>query len=185
MNNHRESIIFAGGCFWCTEAVFKSLKGISAVTPGYIGGQISDPTYEKVISGNTGHAEAVKIEYDPSIISFNDLLTVFFNVHDPTTLNRQGNDVGSQYRSAIFYSDETQKTEAEKFIRELTDARAYDKPIVTEVKSAEPFYPAEEYHRDYYARNANMPYCELVIAPKMQKLQERFAQLLDHDQTKV
>lgn len=173
-NSNNESAIFAGGCFWCTEAVFKSLNGVAAVIPGYIGGTEPNPSYEKVIGGGTGHAEAIKIEYDPKVISYDDLLAVFFNTHDPTTVNRQGNDIGSQYRSVIFYLNETQRQKAEELIKELTDTQAYGKPIVTGVLPATQFYPAEEYHRDYYERNKGAAYCEIVIAPKLKKLEESF-----------
>lgn len=170
-----KNAIFAGGCFWCTEAVFKSLKGVSSVTSGYTGGEKPRPTYEEVSSGETGHAEAVKIAYDPALVSYKDLLTVFFATHDPTTLNRQGNDVGTQYRSAIFYEDESQKKEAEEMIAELNEEGP---KIVTEVRPASVFYEAEGYHRDYYERNSSAPYCELVISPKLEKLRSKFYELL-------
>jgi peptide-methionine (S)-S-oxide reductase len=177
-NNVLETAVFGGGCFWCTEAVFATLKGVVSVLPGYAGGKKSKPSYEEVSGGGTGHAEVIQIQYDPSVISFGDLLAVFFHVHDPTQMNRQGNDVGTQYRSVIFYTTDVQKQEAEMLITELTASKAYDKPIVTEVKSLEHFYPAEEYHRDYYKRNSDAPYCELVIVPKLEKLQKRFAGLM-------
>lgn len=169
--------IFGGGCFWCTEAIYKMLKGVVSVEPGYAGGTSPDPTYDDVSSGHTGHAEVIKVEYDPELISYNDLLSVFFATHDPTTLNRQGNDVGTQYRSIILADDE-QKKEAEAYLREL-DGAANGDPIVTEVKLLEKFYPAESYHRDYYARNQDKPYCQLVISPKVKKAKEKFARLLD------
>ena len=153
MNKNIQTAIFAGGCFWCTEAVFQDLKGVISVLPGYTGGNMDNPTYERVSGGNTGHVEAIKIEYDESIISFDDLLSVFFNTHDPTTLNRQGNDVGTQYKSAIFYTDEGQKIKAENIIKELNDNKAYDKPVVTEVKKFEKFFEAEDYHKNYYKNN--------------------------------
>lgn len=174
----KEIAIFAGGCFWCTEALFKSLKGVTSVTSGYTGGTKEEATYEKVSSGETGHAESVKIEYDRDIISFSDLLAVFFNTHDPTTLNRQGADTGTQYRSAIFYTNETQKEISEKLIQELGDTKSYDKPVVTSLEPFTEFFPAEDYHKDYYERNKNAPYCEIVIAPKLEKLQKRFGELL-------
>ncbi len=177
-NANNESAIFAGGCFWCTEAVFKSLNGVAAVMPGYIGGTVPSPSYEKVVSGGTGHVEAIKIDFDPKVISYDDLLAVFFNTHDPTTPNRQGNDIGAQYRSVIFYSDETQREKAEELVKELTETQAYNKPIVTEILPAAEFYMAEEYHRDYYERNKGAAYCEIVIAPKLEKLRERFEKLL-------
>ncbi len=179
--NKTEIAVFGGGCFWCTEAAFSMLKGVSSVRPGYAGGTKPNPTYEEVCGGATGHAEVTEVVYDPSIVSFDDLLAVFFNVHDPTQLNRQGNDVGTQYRSVIFYTTEGQKKAAEALVKELMDTKAYDKPIVTEVKPLDMFYPAENYHKDYYKRNSDAAYCELVIAPKLEKLQKRFATLIaDH-----
>ena len=170
--------VFANGCFWCTEAVFSSLKGVLSVKSGYTGGQITDPSYEQVSSGNTGHAEAIKIEFDPEKISYDDLLAVFFNTHDPTTRNRQGSDIGTQYRSAIYFADDEQRIKAEKLIRELNDTNAYEKPVVTEVQPLNTFYEAEEYHQKYYVEHADQPYCQLVIAPKLEKLQKKFAELL-------
>lgn len=173
-----ETAVFGGGCFWCTEAVFKMLKGIKSITPGYSGGTKENPTYEEVCSGKTGHAEAVKIEFDPVEISFRDLLTVFFGTHDPTTKNRQGNDVGTQYRSVIFYTTEEQKIEAEKFIKEINDSNSEGAPVVTEVVAFAKFYDAEEYHKDFYSKNKGNSYCEVVINPKLEKVQKNFAQLL-------
>ena len=170
--------VFANGCFWCTEAVFSMLKGVKSVIPGYTGGNLKDPTYEQVCEMNTGHAEAIKIEYDPSVISYDDLLAVFFNTHDPTTINRQGNDVGTQYRSAIFYTEEEEKEKAMSLIKELNASKAFDKPVVTEVNPLIEFYSAEDYHRNYYKNNEAQPYCQIVIAPKLKKLQERFARLV-------
>ena len=181
-NSARGTAVFAGGCFWCTEAVFSMLKGVISVTSGYTGGRPmpggAAPTYEQVSHTDTGYAEAIKIVFDPAAISFGDLLTVFFNTHDPTTLNRQGNDVGTQYRSAIFYADDAQKQEAESLIRELDAAKAYDKPVVTEVSPLGPFYEAEDYHKDYYKNNRGEPYCQIIIAPKLEKVQKRFVELL-------
>lgn len=168
--------VFAGGCFWCTEAIFKELKGVKSVTPGYSGGKVKNPTYEQVSTGETGHAEATEFEYDPAVISYNDLLTVFFATHDPTTLNRQGNDVGSQYRSAIFYMDEVQKKEAEEFIKKIDIDK--DRPVVTEVVPFEEFYEAEDYHKNYYEAHKDQPYCQLVISPKLEKLKSHFRALL-------
>lgn len=165
-----EIAIFGGGCFWCTEAVFKMLRGVKTVEPGYAGGQTADPTYHQVSSGLTGHAEVIKIEFDPAQISYENLLTVFFASHDPTTLNRQGHDVGTQYRSIILYTNPDQKAVAEKMIKELG--------AVTELAPLTNFYAAEDYHRDYYATNPKQPYCELVINPKLEKVQEKFAALL-------
>jgi len=180
-----KTAIFANGCFWCTEAVFAMLRGVDSVKPGYTGGDLSKiadrskgPTYEEVSNGNTGFAEAIEIKYDPAVISYEDLLAVYFNTHDPTTVNRQGNDVGAQYRSAIFYIDEEQKQLAEKTIEELNNSKAYDKPVVTEVQPLEVFYEAEDYHHEYYKNHEGQPYCQLVIAPKLEKMQKRFAKLL-------
>jgi peptide-methionine (S)-S-oxide reductase len=176
--NTQQTAIFGGGCFWCTEATFQMLKGVHKVTSGYTGGTIKNPTYEQVSSGTTGHAEVIKIDFDPSVIFFADLLTVFFNTHDPTTVNRQGADVGTQYRSVIFYSSPEQKKIAESTIAELNTSKAYDKPVVTEVVPATEFYEAEEYHKNYYQNNSSQAYCQLVIAPKLEKMQKRFAELL-------
>ena len=170
--------VFANGCFWCTAAVFKRLKGVVSVRPGYTGGTKANPTYEEVSTGTSGHAEAIEIEYDPAAVSYDDLLTVFFYTHDPTTLNRQGNDIGPQYRSAIFYASAEEQRKAEAFIAHLNDGEAYENPVVTEVTPLGTFYVAEDYHHDYYAHNADKPYCQLVIAPKLKKLQERFSALL-------
>lgn len=177
-NNQLQTAFFGGGCFWCTEAVFSALKGVSIVTPGYAGGTKTNPTYDEVSSGTTGHAEISKIEYDPGVISFADLLIVFFNVHDPTTLNRQDNDIGTQYRSIIFYTNDEQRQEVQKFIKELNDTKAYDHPVVTEVLPLKDFYPAEDYHQKYYETHKDAPYCQIVIAPKLEKLQKKFAELL-------
>ncbi len=168
--------VFGGGCFWCTEAVFQMLKGVVAVAPGYAGGTTENPTYEEVSSGRTGHAEATRIEFNPKEISYAELLTVFFATHDPTTLNRQGNDVGTQYRSAIFYTSEAQKAEAEKYIASLQEQPG--DPIVTEVVPLKAFYEAEDYHHNYYQRNGGKPYCQLIISPKVQKVKEKFAAIL-------
>jgi len=175
MTNQIKNAVFGGGCFWCTEAIFKMLKGVVSVMPGYAGGETLNPTYQSVSSGETGHAEVTKIEYDADLISFSDLLTVFFATHDPTTPNRQGNDVGTQYRSIILFSNEEQKGEAEKFIGEL---REDGEKIVTEVKKLDKFYPAEDYHRNYFENNPNQPYCQLIIEPKIEKLKEKFYDLL-------
>jgi len=168
-----EIATLAGGCFWCLEAVFDQLRGVQKVESGYAGGDLANPTYKQVCSGTTGHAEVVQITYDPEAISYRDLLAVFFTVHDPTTLNRQGHDVGTQYRSAIFYHSPEQKDIAEEIIAELESAKVWDNPIVTEVKALNVFYPAEDYHRDYYSRNSNQPYCQAVIAPKVAKLRKQ------------
>lgn len=170
--------VFANGCFWCTEAVFGSLKGVTSVVSGYSGGHTTNPTYESVHDGASGHAEAIKIEYDPAVISYDDLLNVFFNTHDPTTLNRQGNDVGTEYRSIVFYETDEQKEKAGALIKELNETNAYGKPVVTELKPVDVFYPAESDHQEYYRHHTNQPYCQIVIAPKLEKLEKRFAELL-------
>lgn len=174
----KEVAVFGGGCFWCTEAIFKMLKGVSSVLPGYAGGTKENPTYEEVSSGTTGHAEVIQIEFDPTQISFQDLLTVFFGSHDPTTRNKQGNDVGEQYRSVVLYTNPVQQSAAQDFIAELNASSKDGKPIVTDVVPLDKFYPAEEYHRDYYKNNKKQPYCELVINPKLEKVQKQFADLL-------
>ena len=165
----QEVATFGSGCFWCSEAVFSELQGVLKVVPGYAGGTIPDPTYEDVCTDTTGHAEVAQVTYDPSMISYRELLEVLFSTHDPTTLNRQGADVGTQYRSVIFYGDEGQKDEAEKIIGELTAEKAFRNPIVTELAPLGTFYPAEGYHMDYYRRNKSKPYCQAVIAPKLAK----------------
>ncbi|MEX0934883.1 MAG: peptide-methionine (S)-S-oxide reductase MsrA [Candidatus Paceibacterota bacterium] len=173
-----ETIVFGGGCFWCTEAVFNELRGVTSVEPGYAGGDTENPTYEEVSAGATGHAEAIQVEYDSEKIPLHDLLTVFFATHDPTTLNRQGNDVGSQYRSIILYTTEEQKEEAEKFIQEIDTSTTEGGSVVTELKELERFYPAEEYHTDYFKDHPEQTYCQLVISPKVQKVQKEFQKLL-------
>ncbi len=173
-----ETAVFAGGCFWCTETLFARLKGVVSAVPGYTGGTIEHPTYEQVCGGNTGHAEAAKIVFDPAIISYEDLLTIFFFTHDPTTLNRQGNDVGTQYRSGVFYTTDEQKSTAEVFIKNLSESKAYDKPIVTEVVPLSVFYEAEDYHKNYYETHKDAPYCQIVIGPKIDKLEKKYAALL-------
>lgn len=169
-----ETTTLAGGCFWCLEAVYLRLEGVQSVVSGYMGGHVARPTYRQVCDGNTGHAEVVQIQFDPSVLSYRDLLDVFFTIHDPTTLNRQGNDVGTQYRSAIFYHSEAQKQSAQSVIGELTAAGAFDGRIVTEVTPATVFYRAEDYHQDYFARNAEQPYCQFVVLPKVTKFHKRF-----------
>lgn len=178
MNTTYETAVFANGCFWCTEAVFSSLKGVSSVHSGYTGGAIANPTYDQVSRGNTGHAECIKIEFDPTVISYDDLLAVFFNTHNPTTLNRQGNDVGTEYRSAIFYTNDIQKQKSEALIVELNSTKAYEQPVVTEVVPLKEFYSAEEYNAQYYAKHSAQPYCQIIIAPKLEKLQKQFTVLL-------
>jgi peptide-methionine (S)-S-oxide reductase len=173
-----ETATLAGGCFWCLEAVYDEIKGVLSVESGYSNGHVPNPTYREVCGGDTGHAEAVRIQFDPSIVSYRDLLNVFFAIHDPTTLNRQGADIGAQYRSAIFYHSPRQKQIAEEVIRELTARRLWDSPIVTEVTEAGPFYIAEDYHQEYFARNPYQPYCSAVVAPKVAKFRKRFLEML-------
>ncbi|HEX2792347.1 MAG TPA: peptide-methionine (S)-S-oxide reductase MsrA [Candidatus Paceibacterota bacterium] len=173
-----EVAIFGGGCFWCTEAVFAMLKGVTAIEPGYAGGASVNPTYEQVCTGTTGHAEAIRIQYDPSVVSYRTLLTVFFGSHDATQLNRQGNDVGTQYRSSIFPTTPEQEATAKAFIDELDASTTDGDPIVTTIETDATFYPAEDYHRDYYARNPGAGYCQVVIAPKLAKVQRDYADLL-------
>jgi peptide-methionine (S)-S-oxide reductase len=169
-----ETATFGSGCFWCTEAFFDRLKGVESVTSGYSGGKEENPTYQDVAYGRTGHAEVVQIKYDPEVISFKELLEVFWQTHDPTTLNRQGNDVGEQYRSAIFYHNEEQKQLAEHYKEELDKSGAFKNPIVTEITPFSTFYKAEKYHQDFYQLNPNQPYCTFVIAPKMEKFEKVF-----------
>lgn len=173
-----QTAILAGGCFWCLEAVFDDLKGVQTVESGYSGGHVPNPTYKQVCSETTGHAEVVRVTFDPSVITYRDLLRVFFTIHDPTTLNRQGNDVGTSYRSAIFYLDEEQKGTAQEVIRELTDAQLWPNPIVTEVTKFDTFYMAENYHQEYFAHNPFQPYCMAVVAPKVAKFRKQFMERL-------
>ncbi len=173
-----EIATLAGGCFWCLEAAFQQLKGVSNVTSGYAGGTAPNPTYEAVCSGRTGHAEVTQVEFDPAVISYRDLLDVFFTIHDPTTLNQQGADVGTQYRSAIFHQSPEQERVARETIAQLEATHVWDDPIVTEIVPLTAFYPAEAYHRDYYSRNQNQAYCRAVIAPKVAKLRSRFLEHL-------
>jgi len=173
-----ETATVAGGCFWCVEAVFEQTKGVHAVVSGYTGGTSANPTYRDVCNGNTGHAEAVQIEFDPSVVSFRDILEIFFATHDPTTLNRQGADVGTQYRSAIFYHSPDQKAVAEQVIANLNRQGIWSRPIVTVVVAAAPFYRAEDYHLGYYRANPTQPYCQAVIEPKVVKFRQKFADKL-------
>ncbi|MBI2984202.1 MAG: peptide-methionine (S)-S-oxide reductase MsrA [Candidatus Kerfeldbacteria bacterium] len=168
---------FGGGCFWCTEAMFKELRGVRSVMPGYAGGTMDDPGYEQVSSGRTGHAEAIRIEFDPSAISYQQLVEVFFLTHDPTQLNRQGHDVGEQYRSVIFFHDDEQRRIAEAVKGRLEREKVFDKSIVTAIVPAEKFFPAEDYHRDYYAKNPDQPYCQVVITPKLASFRKKFVAL--------
>ena len=167
-----EMATLGGGCFWCTEAVFSKIKGVKNVEPGYSGGKLANPTYEQVSTGRTGHAEVVQITFDPCIISFRQILEVFFKMHDPTTPNRQGADVGTQYRSVVFYRSREQKTTTEQLIEELNNAKVLDSPIVTQVEPFKAFYKAEDYHKEYFKRHPEQSYCRLVIAPKIAKLRE-------------
>ena len=169
-----EVATFAGGCFWCTEAVFLEIKGVEKVVSGYIGGTTKNPTYKDICTGETGHAEAIQITFNPNEVAYEDLLEVFFATHDPTTLNRQGADIGTQYRSEIFYHSEAQKTKAENYIQLLEKEKLYDKKIVTKVSSATVFYPAEDYHQNYYNQNSSQGYCQMVIAPKLEKLRKYY-----------
>jgi len=169
-----EFAVLGAGCFWCTEAVFQLIKGVESVEPGYAGGDKPNPTYEEVSTGTTGHAEVAKITFDPTVISFREILEIYFGTHDPTQLNRQGADVGTQYRSVIFYSKPEQKATAEQLIAELTSEKAYAKPIVTKVEQLKGFYPAETYHKDYYKKHPKEPYCQVVIGPKIAKLQKTY-----------
>jgi peptide-methionine (S)-S-oxide reductase len=178
MGNNLQVATLAGGCFWCLEAVFDELKGVESVESGYTGGMVPNPTYAQVCDGDTNHAEVVRVNFDPQVLSYNDLLTVFFAVHDPTTLNRQGADVGTQYRSAIFYHDEQQKKTADEVIQTITDSHIWDDPIVTEVTPIGKFYQAEDYHQEYFAQNSFQPYCRAVIAPKMTKFRKQFVDRL-------
>lgn len=169
-----EKAFFAGGCFWCTETIFTELLGVLMVLPGYMGGHQENPTYEQVCEGTTGHAEVIEIDFEPKLISYEELLDIFFATHNPTTLNRQGADVGTQYRSEIFYTSESQKRKAEQFIAALQQDNVFDDPIVTQISKAPKFYKAEDYHLNYYKQNPNQPYCQAVINPKLQKFRKNF-----------
>jgi peptide-methionine (S)-S-oxide reductase len=179
-NYKTETATFGTGCFWCTEAIFEQLKGVIKVSSGYSGGHVDNPTYKEVCDGTTGHAEVVQVVYDPEKLTFDELLEVFWQTHDPTTLNRQGNDVGTQYRSAIFYHNDEQKQKAEKYKRELDTSGAFSKPIVTEITPFSKFYVAENYHQDYYTNNGSQPYCYYVIKPKMEKFKKVFKDKIKH-----
>jgi peptide-methionine (S)-S-oxide reductase len=167
-----EKIVFGGGCFWCTEAVFSMFKGVVKTIPGYAGGHTKDPDYENVCAGDTGHAEVLQIEYDPSVVTLDKLLEIFFEMHDPTSVDRQGGDVGSQYRSIILYQTDEQKKNADSFIKSIQ--KKYDKPIATEIKKLEKFYPAEDYHKDYFKKNPLQPYCIFVVRPKVEKIKKEY-----------
>jgi peptide-methionine (S)-S-oxide reductase len=174
-----KTAVFGGGCFWCTEAVFQMLRGVSKVESGYSGGSKENPSYEAVSSGSSGHAEVIRITYDPAVISYEDLLTVFFGSHDPTTPNRQGNDIGEQYRSVIFYGSEKEKTTAERVAEEIQGSLTDGSRVVTQIVPFEKFFPAERYHQNYYKTNTSAPYCELIIEPKIEKVRKRFSELLN------
>ena len=178
MSEHYETATLAGGCFWCLEAVFDEIKGIVSVESGYSNGHVSNPTYRQVCNGDTGHAEVIRIRFDPSVISFGDLLNVFFAIHDPTTLNRQGGDVGEQYRSAVFYHSAGQKAAAEQAINGLNARRVWNSPIVTEVTAVDHYFAAEDYHQEYFAHNQFQPYCQAVVAPKVAKFRKHYLELL-------
>jgi peptide-methionine (S)-S-oxide reductase len=173
-----DTAVLGGGCFWCLDAVFRGLEGVVSVESGYAGGTMPDPSYEAVCSGDTGHAEVVRIRFDPAVVSYRDLLDVFFTIHDPTTLNRQGNDVGTQYRSVIFPQTPQQRADAQAALADVRERGIWDAPIVTEVADAATFYPAEGYHQDYYANNPRQPYCQVVVAPKVAKFRKAFAERL-------
>jgi peptide-methionine (S)-S-oxide reductase len=181
MTEKLETAVLAGGCFWCMEAIFKQIKGIEKVESGYCGGNVKNPSYEEVCTGKTGHAEAVRLIFNPSIISYKQILRIFFTLHDPTSLNRQGNDVGTQYRSEIFYTDEKQREIAENTIKELAEGKIWDKPIVTVLEPLKEFYVAEKYHQDYYKKNPLNPYCFMIIRPKIAKLRKEYLELLKKD----
>lgn len=176
--SNSETAVFGGGCFWCTEAIYKRVKGVLSVTPGYAGGEIKNPTYQQVCSGLTGHAEVVRVEYDPEVISYPELLEIFWHAHDPTTLDRQGNDVGSQYCSIILYANDEQKRQAVASLKAADESGMFDQPIVTQIRELEKFYPAEDYHHDYFANNPNQPYCRVVISPKVQHFMRDFSEKL-------
>ncbi len=170
----QELATLAGGCFWCLEAVYLDLRGVEKVVSGYAGGHVPNPTYREVCSGLTGHAEVVQVAFDPTVVSFREILQVFFTIHDPTTLNRQGADVGTQYRSAIFYHDDVQKSTAEAVMAEVAAEKIWPNPLVTQLEPLTKFYPAEAYHQDYFARNPSQPYCQVVVAPKVSKFRKQF-----------
>jgi len=178
MNTNLQTATLAGGCFWCLEAVYDDIKGVHSVESGYAGGHMDNPTYREVCNGTTGHAEVIQVRFDPNVVSYRNLLNVFFAIHDPTTLNRQGADIGTQYRSAIFYHDDEQKKVAEEVIKDLNAQKIWDNPIVTEVTKLDKFYMAEDYHQEYFARNPYQPYCMAVVAPKVSKFRKHFLELL-------
>ena len=178
MNTNLQTATLAGGCFWCLEAVYDEVKGVQGVESGYTGGHVDNPSYRAVCNGDTGHAEVIQVHFDPNVVSYRDLLNAFFAIHDPTTLNRQGADVGTQYRSAIFYHDDEQKKTAEELIKDLNAQQIWDRPIVTEVAPLDKFYMAEDYHQEYFARNPYQPYCMAVVSPKVSKFRKHFIEML-------
>jgi len=178
MNTNLQTATLAGGCFWCLEAVYDEIKGVQGVESGYAGGHVDNPTYRAVCNGDTGHAEVIQVHFDPNIVSYRDLLNVFFAIHDPTTLNRQGADTGTQYRSAIFYHDEEQKKIAEELIKDLNAQKIWDRPLVTEVTKLDKFYMAEDYHQEYFANNPYQPYCMAMVSPKVSKFRKHFIEML-------
>jgi peptide-methionine (S)-S-oxide reductase len=182
MDKNFQTATLAGGCFWCLEAVFDEVKGVESVESGYAGGKVANPSYRDVCTGTTGHAEVVQIKFDPQVVTYKNILNVFFGIHDPTTLNRQGADSGTQYRSAIFYHDDEQKAVAEQLIKELNSQHIWDKPIVTEVTKLDKFYMAEDYHQEYFANNPFQPYCMAVVAPKVSKFRKHFMEMLKKTQ---
>jgi peptide-methionine (S)-S-oxide reductase len=182
MDSNFQTATLAGGCFWCLEAVFDEVKGVHSVESGYAGGHVENPSYKAVCTGMTGHAEVVRVTFNPDIVSYRDLLNVFFGIHDPTTLNRQGADVGTQYRSAIFYHDEEQKRIAEEVIKDLEGQKIWDKPIVTTLEKMDRFYVAEDYHQEYFANNPYQPYCMAVVAPKVNKFRKHYLDMLKKEQ---
>jgi peptide-methionine (S)-S-oxide reductase len=181
MNNKTEMATLANGCFWCSEAIFKRLKGVNSVLPGYAGGLVKNPSYDQVCTGKTGHAEAIQIEFDPKVITFEKILDIFWHTHNPTTLNRQGNDIGTQYRSAVFFHDQKQKELAEKSKKELEKEGVYRDSVVTEITPFKNFYAAEDYHKNYYEKHQDAPYCSFVIEPKMHKLLEEYGNYLSEE----
>lgn len=181
MTDNLESIILGGGCFWCTEEIYKEIKGVESVTPGYSGGSTPNPNYDAVCEGDTGHAEVIKVEFDPNVISLDQLLDVFWDIHDPTSLNKQGNDVGTEYRSIVLYLNDDQKQKVENSINTLNNSQELNKPVVTEVKKLEKFYPAEDYHKDYFSKNPLLPYCSLVISPKIKHFKEKYHNFLKEE----
>lgn len=171
---NNETAVFGGGCFWCTEAIYKRVKGVKKVEPGYAGGHEDNPSYKMICTGTTGHAEVIRVTYDPNVVTFSDLLEIFWHAHDPTTLNRQGNDVGTQYRSTILYQNDEQKKSAESSLKDAAASGMFKKPIVTKIEVLDVFFPAEDYHTNYFANNPNQPYCRAVIAPKVQHFLEGY-----------